>query len=120
MLALAVLATGAVFAGFATLLGQRGLGLAAVLTVLAGNAFSGMSSAPELLPTGIGLLGQWLPPGASGSALRSVAYFDGSAVGGPLLVLSLWAAAGLTAVALGGRRRTAPASVPVRVPATAG
>ncbi|MFD4154443.1 ABC transporter permease [Streptomyces hydrogenans] len=111
--ALTVLAIGATFSGLATLLGKPGLGLAAVLTVLAGNAFSGMSSAPELLPTGIGLLGQWLPPGAGGQALRSVAYFDGAAAGGPVLVLSLWAAAGLTAVTLGGRRgRTAAEPVP--------
>ncbi|MFG3187969.1 ABC transporter permease [Streptomyces omiyaensis] len=124
VLALTVLAIGATFAGLATLLGKPGFGLAAVLTILAGNAFSGMASAPELLPSGIGLLGQWLPPGAGGSALRSVAYFDGAAAGGPLLVLSLWAVAGLTALALGTRRRPGPAPVPAPdptpVPATAG
>ncbi|MFD4375753.1 ABC transporter permease [Streptomyces sp. NPDC058486] len=124
VLALTVLAIGATFAGLATLLGKPGFGLAAVLTILAGNAFSGMSSAPELLPTGLGLLGQWLPPGAGGQALRSVAYFDGAAAGGPVLVLSLWAAAGLTALTLGGRlrrteRASAPAPNPVPLPATA-
>ncbi|MFF9504175.1 ABC transporter permease [Streptomyces sp. NPDC014656] len=116
--ALTVLAIGATFSGLATLLGKPGLGLAAVLTVLAGNAFSGMSGAPELLPAGIGLLGQWLPPGAGGQALRSVAYFDGAAAGGPVLVLSLWAVAGLAAVALGGRRRRTEAA-PAPVPASA-
>ncbi|MFE5797766.1 ABC transporter permease [Streptomyces sp. NPDC056503] len=127
VLALTVLAIGATFAGLAALLGKPGFGLAAVLTVLAGNAFSGMSSAPELLPTGLGLLGQWLPPGAGGQALRSVAYFDGAAAGGPVLVLSLWAAAGLAAVVLGGRRRgagaepvPAPTAVPAPTPAAAG
>ncbi len=120
VLALTVLAIGATFAGLATVLGRPGFGLAAVLTVLAGNAFSGVASAPELLPSGIGLLGQWLPPGAGGTALRSVAYFDGAAAGGPLLVLSLWTAAGLAALVLGGRR-TAPAPVPAapQVAATA-
>ncbi|MFF0483534.1 ABC transporter permease [Streptomyces sp. NPDC004435] len=112
VLALTVLAIGAIFAGLATLLGKPGFGLAAVLTVLAGNAFSGMAGAPELLPSGIGLIGQWLPPGAGGTALRSVSFFDGAGAGGPLLVLSLWAAAGLAALALGGRRRTVPASAP--------
>ncbi|MFF9343983.1 ABC transporter permease [Streptomyces sp. NPDC014773] len=116
--ALTVLAIGATFSGLATLLGKPGLGLAAVLTVLAGNAFSGMSGAPELLPAGIGLLGQWLPPGAGGQALRSVAYFDGAAAGGPVLILSLWAVAGLAAVALGGRRRRTEAA-PAPVPASA-
>lgn len=51
------------------------------------------------------LIGQWLPPGASGSLLRSVAYFDGSAAGLPAVTLTLWAALGLTAVLVGGRRR---------------
>ncbi|WP_426362719.1 ABC transporter permease [Streptomyces sp. E-08] len=117
VLGLTVLAIGSAFAGLATLLGKPGFGLAAALTILLGNAFSGMSSAPELLPTGVGALGQWLPPGAAGSALRSVSAFDGAAAGGPLLVLSLWAAAGLAATALGARRRADAAPAPERAPA---
>ncbi|MGW6538085.1 ABC transporter permease [Streptomyces sp. NPDC055051] len=112
VLALTVLAIGATFAGLATLLGKPGFGLAAVLTILAGNAFSGMAGAPELLPSGIGLIGQWLPPGAGGTALRSVSSFDGAGAGGPLLVLSLWAVGGLMALALVGRRRTEPTPAP--------
>ncbi|MFB7448345.1 ABC transporter permease [Streptomyces sp. NPDC056194] len=119
VLGLTVLAIGSSFAGLATLLGKSGFGLGAALTILLGNAFSGMSSAPELLPTGVGALGQWLPPGAGGSALRSVSAFDGAAAGGPLLVLSLWAVAGLTATAFGARRRVeaAPSTEPAPVPA---
>ncbi|MFC9394879.1 ABC transporter permease [Streptomyces sp. NPDC057027] len=119
VLGLTVLAIGSSFAGLATLLGKPGFGLGAALTILLGNAFSGMSSAPELLPTGVGALGQWLPPGAGGSALRSVSAFDGAAAGGPLLVLSLWAVAGLTATAFGARRRVeaAPSTEPAPVPA---
>ncbi|MEU4105594.1 ABC transporter permease [Streptomyces tanashiensis] len=119
VLGLTVLAIGSAFAGLATLLGKPGFGLGAALTILLGNAFSGMSSAPELLPTGVGALGQWLPPGAGGSALRSVSAFDGAAAGGPLLVLSLWAAAGLTATALGSRRHRAEAPTPEPAPAPA-
>ncbi|MGW6420733.1 ABC transporter permease [Streptomyces sp. NPDC055055] len=115
---LTVLAIGAAFAGLATLLGKPGFGLAAVLTILVGNAFSGVTSAPEMLPTGIGALGQWLPPGAAGSALRSVSAFDGAAAGRPLLVLSVWAAAGLALTVFGDRRRrgsAAPAATPAPV-----
>ncbi|MEU0399627.1 ABC transporter permease [Streptomyces sp. NPDC006197] len=117
---LTVLAIGSAFAGLATLLGKPGFGVGAALTILFGNAFSGMSSAPELLPTGVGALGQWLPPGAGVSALRSVSAFDGAAAGRPLLVLSLWAVAGLAATAFGARRRPseavpAPAQAPVPV-----
>ncbi|MEU5218584.1 ABC transporter permease [Streptomyces sp. NPDC020807] len=120
---LTVLAIGATFAGLATLVGKPGFGLAALLTILLGNAYSGLSSAPELLPTAVGTLGQWLPPGAAISALRSVSAFDGAAAAGPLLVLSLWAAAGLLATALGARRRRpAPTAAPTAppVPAQAG
>ncbi|MFF8380075.1 ABC transporter permease [Streptomyces sp. NPDC015661] len=118
VLGLTVLAIGSAFAGLATLLGKPGFGLAAALTILLGNAFSGMSSAPQMLPTGVGALGQWLPPGAGGSALRSVSAFDGAAAGRPLLVLSLWAVAGLAATALGARRRAeaAPSTEPAPVP----
>ncbi|MFD5984765.1 ABC transporter permease [Streptomyces cyaneofuscatus] len=109
-LALTVLAIGAAVAGLAALLGPRGLGLGALLMILLGNSFSGVTSAPQLLPEPVGALGQWLPPGAGGSQLRSVAFFDGSAAGGPALTLALWSALGLAAVLVAGRRRTSGAS----------
>ncbi|MFD3523983.1 ABC transporter permease [Streptomyces sp. NPDC058653] len=102
---LAVLAGGSTVAGLAALLGRPGIGLGALLMVLVGNPLSGVSSAPELLPEPVGALGQWLPPGASGSLLRSVAFFDGNAAFAPALTLAVWTALGLTAVAVGARRR---------------
>ncbi|MFD9047178.1 ABC transporter permease [Streptomyces zaomyceticus] len=124
VLALTVLAIGSTFAGLAALVGKPGLGLGALLMILLGNPFSGVSSAPELLPTAVGTVGRWLPPGAAGSALRSVSSFEGAAAGGPLLVLSLWAVAGVTAIVLGSRRRRPEAVEPVTaaapVPARAG
>ncbi|MFI6415935.1 ABC transporter permease [Streptomyces sp. NPDC050842] len=115
LLALTVLAIGSALAGLAALIGKPGLGLGAFLMILLGNPFSGIASAPELLPTAVGALGQLLPPGAAGSALRSVSSFDGAAAGGPILVLALWAVAGLTAILLGGRVRRAEPATP-RVP----
>ncbi|WP_328867903.1 ABC transporter permease [Streptomyces sp. NBC_00304] len=120
---LTVLAIGATVAGLAALVGTAGVGLGSLVMVLVGNPFSGVTSAPELLPRPIGAIGQWLPPGAGGSLLRSVAFFDGNAVGLPLLALSLWAVLGLTAVLVGARRRAGtaePAAVPERQPAPAG
>lgn len=105
-LSLTVAAPGATVAGFAALLGTPGIGLGALLMVLIGNPFSGAASAPELLPEPVGALGQWLPPGAGATLLRSVAYFDGRGAAAPLLTLSVWAALGLVAVLAGGRRRT--------------
>ncbi|MFJ9978297.1 ABC transporter permease [Streptomyces cyaneofuscatus] len=110
VLALTVLAIGAAVAGLSALLGPRGLGLGALLMILLGNSFSGVTSAPQLLPEPVGALGQWLPPGAGGSLLRSVAFFDGSAAGGPVLTLALWSALGLAAVLVAGRRRTSGTS----------
>lgn len=112
MLGLTVPAIGATVAGLAALIGPAGVGLGALLMVLLGNPFSGVTSAPELLPRPVGAIGQLLPPGAGGSLLRSVAFFDGSAAGGAGLTLGLWAAAGLTAVLVGGRRRTPAATAP--------
>ncbi|MFF3175633.1 ABC transporter permease [Streptomyces sp. NPDC057900] len=120
---LTVLAIGGTVAGLAALIGTAGVGLGSLVMVLVGNPFSGVTSAPELLPRPIGAIGQWLPPGAAGSLLRSVAFFDGNAAGLPLLALGLWAVLGLVAVFVGGRRRTgavAPAAAPERQPALAG
>ncbi|MFF8838075.1 ABC transporter permease [Streptomyces sp. NPDC015130] len=123
VLSLTVLAIGSTFAGLAALIGKPGFGLAALLMILIGNPFSGVSSAPELLPSAVGSFGQLLPPGAGGSALRSVAFFDGATAAGPLLVLAAWAVAGLTATALGARGRgvrTESAAAPAPVPAPMG
>ncbi|MET9552467.1 ABC transporter permease [Streptomyces sp. NPDC006645] len=106
---LAVLAIGATVAGLASLIGPAGIGLGAFLMVLLGNPFSGVSSAPEFLPEPFGALGQLLPPGASGSLLRSVAFFDGNAAATPVLTLTIWTVLGLAAVMAGTRRTsTAP------------
>lgn len=113
---LAVLAGGSAVAGLAALLGRPGIGLGAVLMVLLGNPLSGVSSAPELLPESVGALGQWLPPGASGSLLRSVAFFDGNAAAVPALTLAAWAVLGLAAVLVGGRRQGAAPESPEAAP----
>ncbi|MGW1126308.1 ABC transporter permease [Streptomyces sp. NPDC002526] len=122
-IALTVLAIGAPVAGLAALLGTPGIGIGALLMVLLGNPFSGVTSAPELLPRPIAVIGQLLPPGAAGSALRSVAFFDGAAAAVPALTLGVWAVLGLGAVLAGGRRGTAAdttAPTSAREPALAG
>ncbi|MEV8093837.1 ABC transporter permease [Kitasatospora sp. NPDC085879] len=114
VIALTALAVGASVAGTAALLGTPGIGLTALLMVLIGNAFSGVASAPELLPAPAGVLGQQLPPGAAGTLLRSVSYFDGAGAGGPLLTLALWAGLGLAVLGLtAARRRTDRPAEPV-------
>lgn len=93
VIALGILAVALPIVGLRHLIGVAAVGVVALLILLVGNPLSGMTSAPELLP--FGWLGQYFPPGAAGSALRGTAFFDGAAIGAPLLVLGIWAAVGL-------------------------
>lgn len=121
VLALLVGAVAAAVGGLAAVLGRAGAALGALVVIFLGNPLSAAASAPELLPQPWGDLGQLMPPGAGVSALRSVAFFDGSAAGAPVAVLSVWLLAGLVLVGLGMLRqapgtRVEPArgTVPVR------
>lgn len=100
-LGLSTLAVSAAVAGLAALAGPAGIGGVAFLVMFLGNPFSGAATAPQLLPHPVGTIGQWLPPGASATLLRSVSFFDGAAATGPALTLAWWAALGLGAVLLG-------------------
>jgi hypothetical protein len=95
VLSLTVLAIAASLAGLFAVLGRVGLAIGALAMIFVGNPFSGVGSAPELLPEPAGAIGQLLPPGAGGNLLRSTGFFDGAGGAGPLTVLALWAAAGL-------------------------
>jgi hypothetical protein len=99
-LGLTVLAVAALVTGLHALMGERGIGLAVLLMVLVGNPFSGVGSAPELLPEPVGGIGRLLPPGAGGNLLRSTGFFDGAAAWPHVAVLAMWALAGLAAIAL--------------------
>jgi hypothetical protein len=78
--------------------------------IFMGNPFSGVTSAPQLLPAPVGTIGQWLPPGAGASLLRSTAYFNGHGASGHLVVLIIWIVLGVAAIAVGHH-------APVRFPA---
>ncbi|MDX3526608.1 ABC transporter permease [Streptomyces sp. ID05-39B] len=122
-LGLSMLAVGAAVAGCAALLGPPGIGAMAFVVMFLGNPFSGAASAPQMLPEPVGAIGQWLPPGAGSTLLRSVAFFDGAAATGPALTLTWWAVLGLGAVGLGDalkRRRKEDGPTPERKPALAG
>ncbi|TDC75861.1 ABC transporter permease [Streptomyces hainanensis] len=119
-LTLFVLAGGATVAGAAALLGPRGIALGGVLLMLLGNPWSGASSAPEMLPEPVGVLGQFLPTGAGATLLRSVSFFDGHGAAFPLAVLLTWTAAGVAAILLSRRRAVPPpGAAAAREPATA-
>jgi hypothetical protein len=104
VIALSIGAISLTLLGLEWLFGRVGLAVGAATMMLLGNPLSGLTSAPEMLPSGWGALGQLLPPGAAGTALRSVSFFDGAGSGRPFLVLTCWLAAGLVLCSLGAMR----------------
>ena len=112
--ALAVGAIAAAVTGLASALGRPGIGVGAVLMMLVANPWSGIASAPELLPEPAGTIGQLLPTGAAASLIRGAAWFDGAGAAEPLVVLGAWLAAGVALIAAarwrGGERAPQPAA----------
>ncbi|WP_135452029.1 ABC transporter permease [Mycobacterium sp. DL99] len=104
-LTLGIAATGLFMLGLGSMFGKVGLAAGAALALLLGNPLSGLTSAPEVLPTGWGQLGQLLPQGATATLLRSTAYFGGAGADLAIIVLSCWALAGVTLVIIAGLRR---------------
>jgi hypothetical protein len=120
VISLTVIAISSTVCGLGAMLGAPGVALGGLLMVFVGNPFSGVSSAPQLLPSPAGALGQFLPPGAGASLLRSSAFFDGYGSGAHLVVLAIWAGCGLTAVMASQavrRRRAAAAGRHAEIPA---
>jgi hypothetical protein len=109
-LTLGILAAGLTMLGLGSLFGRVGLALGALLALLVGNPLSGLNSAPEMLPSGWGELGQWLPQGATATLLRSTAFFDGAGSTMPILILTCWAAAGVALIVLAALRQRATAT----------
>jgi hypothetical protein len=99
-LALGALASGLSMLGLGSLFGRAGLAVGALLALLLGNPLSGLNSAPELLPSGWGALGQWLPQGANATLLRSTAFFGGSGATMAIVVLAGWAVAGAALIVI--------------------
>ncbi len=99
-LALGALASGLSMLGLGSLFGRVGLAAGALLALLLGNPLSGLTSAPELLPSGWGAVGQWLPQGANATLLRSTAFFGGSGSTMAIVVLSCWAIAGAALIVI--------------------
>jgi hypothetical protein len=110
-LTLGLLAAGLSMLGLGSLFGRVGLTIGALLALLVGNPLSGLNSAPQMLPSGWGTLGQWLPQGATATLLRSTAFFDGAGAASAIAVLTCWAVAGATLIVFDAvrQRRSAPA-----------
>jgi len=110
-LTLGLLAAGLSVLGLGSLFGRGGLAVGALLALLLGNPLSGLTSAPEMLPSGWGTLGQWLPQGATATLLRSTAFFDGAGAATAIAALTCWAVTGTALVVIAAVRqgRSVPA-----------
>lgn len=106
--ALVVLATAAFTTAAQALLGFLGVGLVIVLFVVLGNPSAGGAYGSPLLPPFWSAIGPWLTPGAATEGIRSLTYFGGTGVGGPLAVLAGYLVVGVAAslglAAVRGRR----------------
>ena len=105
--------------GLNTVLGVRGIALGGAVIMLLGNPLSGITSAPEMLPTPWGQLGQWLPPGAAGSLLRSVSFFGGAGGWGPFWILVGYAVGGVLLAWAAARRSAGRHTVDAKSPLAA-
>ncbi|QYC41496.1 ABC-2 family transporter protein [Nonomuraea coxensis DSM 45129] len=91
ILALTMFASGMLFTMFHTLIGRWAMVPTWGLMVLLGNPSSGGAVSWPLLPSPLGLIGRWLPPGASVNAQHTAVYFGGHQRLMPFLVLAAWA-----------------------------
>jgi hypothetical protein len=98
--------------GLTGLLGMAGFGVGVLTMMIVGNPLSGIASSAYWLPSGWAELGQLLPPGASGTLLRSLAFFGGHGGGAALIVLICWAAIGVALSFAASRRTPADAAEP--------
>ncbi|OON81807.1 ABC transporter permease [Streptomyces tsukubensis] len=91
ILAFTMFTSGMVFTMFNTLLGRWAMIPTWGVMVLLGNPSSGGAVSWPLLPSVLGHIGQWLPPGASVNAQHTAVYFRGHQHLFPYLVLAVWA-----------------------------
>ena len=110
--ALIIFAVGAATLALQGVFGVAGIGLAILLIVVAGNPSAGGAFPLPMLPPFWKAIGPALPPGAGTWVARSIAYFKGNDVTGPLLVLSAWAAAGTVVTLLAATLRKAEPTRP--------
>src|SRR5262249_13389912 len=109
---LAIVAIASTIAGLGAIFGRIGIGLGAALMIFLGNPFSGVITAPVLLPEAVAVIWPLLPPGAGGNLLRSTAFFDGEGAGGSLIVLTVWSLFGLAAMIVAALRQRKAVQTP--------
>ncbi|MFJ8863140.1 ABC transporter permease [Streptomyces sp. NPDC102451] len=90
ILAFTMFTSGMVFTMFNTIMGRWAMLPTWGLMVLLGNPSSGGAVSWPLLPSVLGHIGRWLPPGASVNAQHTAVYYQGHQYAFPFLVLAGW------------------------------
>ena len=118
---LAMAATAALVVGFNSLLGQPGIAIGAIISLLVGNPISGATLPYQFIAGPWGEVGQYFVPGAASSLIRSLSYFPDADTGAQWLTLGAWTLGGLLLTVVGHFRSAAPIPLPARElqPATA-
>lgn len=99
-----LLAIAATIVGAVAVVGRGGVALGPVVFLLFANPIAGVSVPKEFLPSPWGEIGQWFPPGAGATLLRSVSYFPEASTLFPWLVLTGWIVAGFALMMIGSRK----------------
>lgn len=107
-----ILGTSAFIVGCTALIGNAGIGIGAVVTILFANPISAAAVPWQFLAAPWGAIGQFFVPGASAWLLRSVSYFPDADVTKQWLVLGGWIALGVALTLVGHFRARAAMHVP--------
>ncbi|OLT40436.1 hypothetical protein BJF87_11940 [Gordonia sp. CNJ-863] len=103
-IALGIAALAIPLAGLQNAFGAKGFTIGAMVMMFLGNPLAGIAGSAAWLPSGLGTVGQILPPGAAGTLVRSAAYFGGAGGLTAGLTLVTWIVVGLVLFVTGMRR----------------
>lgn len=117
---LSIGAISATIVGLRSVLGYAGLGIGAVLMFFFANPISGAALPPEFLIGSWGAIGQWFPPGAGQTLIRTLSYFPEASTAFLWLVLGGWTLLGLILIWIGSLKQSRDRSIaPEQEPAPA-
>jgi hypothetical protein len=112
ILALQMLTVAAFASTMLVLIGRWAIIPTFLLFVVLGNSSSGGAVAPPLLPPPLAIISEWLPSGATVTAIREAVYFHGDQHVLPFAVLAVWAATWLGAMLVVSHRRGTSPGIP--------
>lgn len=111
-MALSIVATSAFIVGCTSLLGPRGIGVGAVLTLFVANPIASAAAPWQFLPSPWGAIGQYFVPGAANWLIRSLSYFPDADLSQQWWTLIGWTALGVVLIVAGHFRSRAAGRVP--------